>query len=948
MTANITKADAAGSPDSTGGAEGIRVRGACEHNLRGVDVDLMHGQLIAVTGVSGSGKSSLAFDTIYAEARRRFLLTAGAGAAVFADRLLPVQADSIDGLRPALAIAQARQRPSARSTAATVTGVADFLRLLFARAGRAHCLACGTTVEVHRLDEVCELAAGRSEGTRLVILAPMPVAADGDTARQRMDHVQRAGFRRLRVAGGIGLLEDFDIDQIVGATLDVVVDRVVVNDGVHRRLKGSLQAASLVGAGAVVLLDHDSGDEQRFSLRPGCSGCGAPFADITPALFSFNSPSGACPACHGSGLSASTAFERLLSPAEAPGLVLAPLWERFGHRQLRKDLEAFCRRLDMDGSTPLSEWPGAAVEALWEGEGGRRRGAFVGMRRWLAAQVGRSEDAGESAWLEDLAGADGADCDTCGGQRLSPSALAVQIDGYNIADLTRLPLAEAMQCLSTLRVPEETRLVADHILHTIGQALTTLMELGLGYLSLDRRARSLSAGELQRLHLVAALGSGLSQVLYVLDEPSAGLHARDTARLGQALQRLRDRGNTVLMVEHDLALIGVAEQVVELGPGAGVDGGALVAQGTPVDIAAAPTATGRALCGDQGGSASRLRVAGAAGWLQLVGASGHNLKSLDVSIPLGCLSCISGVSGSGKSSLVHDTLHPILSARLHRGERRPLAFTDLQGIDQIERVVAVDQAPIGRSARSNAATYTGLMAALRNLLMELPEARMRGYRPGHFSFNSLGACPACAGTGTDPAADGFDDLSVRCRTCSGSRYRREVLEIHFRDHSIDDILQLSVAEALALFTNVPDASRPLQLLADLGLGYLRLGQPASSLSGGEAQRVKLAAELGRPAQERTLYILDEPTSGLHPQDVAYLLELLQRLVDRDNTVVVIEHDMAVIAAADHIIDLGPEAGDAGGEIVVVGTPLQVAASASSHTGRYLARYLAGKGGGNPT
>jgi excinuclease ABC subunit A len=922
--------------------ERIEIRGAWEHNLRNVDVDLVHGQIIAITGVSGSGKSSLAFDTVYAEARRRFLLTAGESAAAFADRLQPPRVERIDGLRPALAIAQARQRPSARSTAGTVTGIADFLRLLFARVGRARCLNCGEAVDIHRFEEVCEQAAGRAEGTRLVVLAPLVTPTDGDEAAACMDHVERSGFRRLRIAGEVQLLEDVDITQVIGQPLDVVVDRVVINENSRGRLRGSLQAASEASEGAIVLLDHDTGLEQRFSIRPACAGCGTAFPEITPALFSFNSPTGACPDCRGIGLSADTAFARLLSPGEAPAPLLAPLWERFGHRRLHTDFDAFCARAGVDSSTPLAEWPAAAADALWEGESGRKRGTFRGLRRWLTGQMGRTQDRGEAAWLEDLAGeGGGTECTTCAGQRLSQAALAVKIDGGNIAEFTCLPVAEAVQRIQSLQVPEELTEVAGHILRSVRGALATLVELGLGYLALDRRARSLSAGELQRLHLVAALGSGLSQVLYVLDEPSAGLHSRDTERLGTALRRLRDAGNTVLLVEHDLDLIAAADGVVELGPGAGIEGGQIVAMGVPESIASADTATGRALSRRRSATGSRGRPAGHGGWLELTGARGHNLRNIDVAIPLGCLVGVSGVSGSGKSSLVHDTLHPVLCDRLQRGERRPLAFTEICGVEHLERVVAVDQAPIGRSARSNAATYTGLLSVLRDLFVALPESRLRGYRPGHFSFNSLGGCPACAGSGLDAAAEGFDDLSAPCPSCSGSRYRRAVLEIRFRDHSIADVLQRSVTETLELFANVPDAAQRLRLLADLGLGYLRLGQSASSLSGGEAQRVKLAAELGRPAQERTLYILDEPTSGLHHQDVAYLVELLQRLVDRDNTVLVIEHDLSVIAAADHVIDLGPDAGWAGGEVVVAGTPQQVAASSASHTGRYLADWLAG-------
>jgi excinuclease ABC subunit A len=920
----------------------IEVRGASEHNLQSVDMDVPHGCIMAITGVSGSGKSSLAFDTVFAEARRRFLLTAGGNAAAFADRLQPPKVERIDGLRPALAIAQARQRPSSRSTAATVTGIADHLRLLFARVGQAHCLDCGDIVAVHRFDEVCELAAGKPEGTRLVLLSPLATPTDTDAARSCMEHIERSGFRRLRVGGEMQLLEDVDLAGMIGQTLDVVVDRIVIKPDTRGRLKGSLQAAEQVGMGAVVLLDHETGQEQRFSLKPGCARCGTAFPEITPALFSFNSPTGACSVCRGTGLAAQTTFERLLSPAEAPAQVLAPLWDQFGHKKLRRELDAFCKRCGVDSSTSLSEWPGGAVRALWEGEGGKRD-TFGGLRRWLSGQQGRTDDRGEAAWLEDLIGdGDGPACPECRGQRLSPAALSVRIGGDNIADLTGHSIADAAQRIDGFLLPAASQIVADHIMRSVRAALSTLQQLGLGYLTLDRRARSLSAGELQRLHLVAALGSGLSQVLYVLDEPSAGLHARDTQRLGDALQRLRDAGNTVLLVEHDLSLIATAEHVVELGPGAGAEGGRVVASGLPAQIEAADTATGQALRGVSETSGCRTRTVGDAGWLHVTGARGHNLKSVDVSIPLGCLVCVSGVSGSGKSSLVHDTLHPALSDRLHRGERRPLAFDEFRGVELLERVVAVDQAPIGRSARSNAATYTGLMGSLRGLFVELPESKMRGYKAGHFSFNSLGACPACKGAGRDLEAEGFEDLPVPCPTCSGSRYQREVLEIRFRDQSIDDILQCSVAEAFELFANVPEAAQRLRLLAELGLGYLRLGQPASSLSGGEAQRVKLATELSRPMRERTLYILDEPTSGLHHRDVGYLLELLQRLVDRGNTVLVVEHDLAVIAAADHIIDLGPEAGADGGEVVATGTAADIAAEPRSHTGRFLAAYLAGE------
>jgi excinuclease ABC subunit A len=930
MAPNITK-----PPDD---APVLTIRGAAENNLRGVDVDIRHGTIVAITGVSGSGKSSLAFDTVFAEARRRFLLTAGGAATAFAERLSPPEVERLEGLPPALAIAQARQRPSSRSTAATVTGIADVLRVLFARAGQAHCLRCDTPLRVQRFDEVCEIAAGRPEGTRLVILAPLGAVDDGAAATERLADVERAGFRRLRVDGETKLLDEVAAGELAGTRLEVVVDRVVVKAESRRRLRGSIEAAADAGGGAVILVDHDSGDEQRFSVRPGCAACGATFPEITPALFSFNSPAGACPACRGTGQSAEAAFERLLSPGEAPASVLAPLWERFGHKELRKELTAFARRAPADLDAPLSEWGEAAVEALWQGESSDLRGAFPGLRRRLSALLGRSDDPAEAAWLEERADSTATPCATCGGRRFSPAALAVRVDGDSLADWLARPVARLRPRLDDLDLAPELRAPAQRLLESLRISLTSLEDLGLSYLTLDRRARSLSAGELQRLHLVAALGTGLSQVLYVLDEPSAGLHARDTDRLRAALARLRDRGNTLLLVEHDLDLIGGADAVIEIGPGAGREGGRLVAEGPPDGLAQGNTPTGLALAG-AGALPSRARQAGAGGWLRLRRARGHNLQELDVDIPLACLACVSGVSGSGKSSLVHDTLYPLLSARLQGGERHPLPVDGIDGVEQLERVVAVDQAPIGRSSRSNAATYTGLMAPLRDLFSQVPEARLRGYTPGQFSFNSRGACEACGGSGREAAGEEFDDLPLPCPVCGGSRYRREVLEIRYADLTIADVLRLSVAEALERFAPVPEAARRLQLLVDLGLGYLHLGQPASTLSGGEAQRVKLAAELGRPLQEHTLYILDEPTSGLHRQDTVFLVELLQRLVERNNSVLVVEHDLGVIAAADHIIDLGPESGEEGGRVVVAGPPEVVAACEASHTGRHLAARL---------
>ncbi|MEE2657891.1 MAG: excinuclease ABC subunit UvrA [Candidatus Latescibacterota bacterium] len=913
----------------------IRARGVREHNLTGIDVDLPHGLLIAVTGVSGSGKSSLAFDTLYAEARRRYLLTDEGAAGVFAARLSPPKADLIDGLRPALAIAQARQRPSVRSTAGTITGIYNYLRLLYSKAGLPHCLNCGGTVEQESFDVVVERSLSHPAESRLVVLASLASTPDSDP-EELIRHVERTGYRHLRVDGEIALLEEISADQLKGAAVEVVIDRVVLRPDTQRRVLGSLQAAAEVGSGRVVLVDQDTGDEERFSLTPSCADCGNPFPELTRSLFSFNSPQGACPNCRGTGETRAVARDRVLPLGEPSAAALSELWTRFGHKDLRRKLVLFCERLGVDAEeTPLSEWPEEAARQLWEGEDreSHSRSHFEGLRNWLERIAATCEDDGEISWLEERRGDAAEPCFSCSGARLAPAALTVRIGNDSIADLTAMVVSELLPHLNT--IPSSSLL--DHILGYVRSGLQALLDLGLGYLSLDRRADTLSTGEFQRLNLAAALGSGLTGVMYVLDEPSIGLHPRDSGRLVHALQTLRDAGNSLIVVEHELELIRESDVVVELGPGAGRDGGRLIASCAPAKL---PTgsATGCHLH-KRVPIATRERTVGTAGWLELIGASGHNLDDLHVSIPLGTLCAVTGVSGSGKSSLVHGTLHPLLAAQLQGGERTPLPYRECHGIELVERVVTVDQSPLGRTPRSNAATYTGLLGPIRQLFAEVPEARMRGYRPGHFSFNAEGACGQCLGSGLDVGAGDLREITPSpCPTCGGSRFNREVLQIRYRDLAIDEVLQLSVREAQEQFAPVSEVARRLGLLAELGLGYLLLGQPASSLSGGEAQRVKLAAELGRPLQENTLYILDEPTSGLHTQDVGYLVELLQRLVDRKNTAIVVEHNLQLIAACDHVIDLGPEAGSDGGSVVACGNPKEIARE-SSHTGRALSAYL---------
>ncbi len=913
----------------------IVVREACEHNLRAVDVDLPHGVLVAVSGVSGSGKTSLVLDTIYAEARRRFLAALDQGGGWRSLRV--PRAGRIEGLAPALALAQGHHRQNPRATVATLAGLYDLLRLLFARVGRPHCLRCGERVLAHRFEEANETAAGMPEGTRLVILAPRQLG-ENESPEQFLEWVDRSGYRRVRIDGQDHLLEELTPEQITGGKrLAVVVDRLVVKGDAKRRVQGSLEAALEVGNGQIALARHDEEGHQTFSVRPACSSCGTLFRSIEPGLFSFNNPAGACEVCRGLGVQSGLSLEQVFVGGRATlEGALGALWQDFSHGDLRDRLDSFCKQQQVDPEMPVGDWEGKAVEQLWGGV--RRRGGFAGLARWLE-RIGAKAQGEELTWLEECLG--DAPCHACDGARLRPEALAVELAGASIAAMAERSVSAVALWLADLDFAGENAPVGEAIRDQVAPGLALLQELGLGYLPLGRRADSLSSGEFQRLRLASALSSGMSQMLYVLDEPSAGLHARDAEQLLVALKGLCATGNSVLIVEHDAALLRGADWLVDMGPGAGVEGGEIVVQGTPAEVAEAGSLTGRYLRGSSEIEASRGRRP--EGWLVLEGASGHNLRDVKVEWPLGTLVCVSGVSGSGKSSLVRDTLHPLLAARLQGAERRPLPYRDCTGIERLERVVAVDQRPIGRSSRSNPATYTGLLAPIRRLFAELPEARLRAYKPSHFSFNSSeGACDVCKGSGVHSMRRGvFDDMQVACRACGGRRYRAEVLDVRFRDRHIAEILEMSVAEAYDFFAVIPEIARRLKTMAEVGLGYLRLGQAATSFSGGEAQRVKLAAELGRARIDHTLYILDEPTTGLHMEDVRFLLELLQRLVDEGNTVVVVEHHIEFIAAADWVIDVGPEGGVAGGQIVACGRPAEIADVACSYTGAYLQQHFAG-------
>ncbi len=911
----------------------IVVRGACQHNLRNVDIDLDHGRLVAFSGVSGSGKTSLAFDTLYAEARRRYWLTVAQAGQMPA--LRSPRVSRLEGLSPAVAIGQARPRHNPRATVATLAGLHDYLRLLFARLGVPHCLVCGTQVRSQSFEEVYEQAAGLPEGTGLLVVAPRWLAKS-DQAGPLLEEIDRAGYRRLRLGGQVALLDEIESRDLRGR-VEIVVDRLIVKAETTRRLKGSLQAALEIGQGHIGLIYLDRDQEAFFAVRPSCPSCQTPFPAQTPALFSFNSVHGACPQCRGLGTQSGLDFDQVWVGGQANiEDALGPLWRDFGHGDLRDKVYRFCKRHKADPEQSIGQWPEAVAARLWDGGG--RRGAFKGVGPW--GQERRQEAEGdELAWLEERLGA--SPCPACQGSRLLPEARSVEIDGHTLDQITGLSVAEAAALFEEIEFSGPRAAVGDDIRARLLQVLGRLDDLGLPYLPLGRRADSLSSGEWQRLRLGAALGASMTQVLYVLDEPSAGLHARDVERLLGALESLRDGGNTLLVVEHDAAVLRRADTVVDMGPGAGVSGGRIVAVGAPEEVTRSTGLTGRHLRGEISVGESRGRPA--SGWLELAGASGHNLRRVTVRFPLGNLVCVTGVSGSGKSSLVNDTLKPLLAAQLQGAGRVPLEYGTCTGLEQLERVVGVDQRPIGLTPRSNAATYTGLLAPIRQLFAERPESRMRAYRPAHFSFNApQGACLVCGGRGSQPLRQAWrEEVETTCGACGGRRYKAEVLEIRYRDLHIAEVLDLSVAQALELFAVVPEAARRLQVMADVGLGYLRLGQPASSFSGGEAQRIKLAAELSRPQRAHTLYILDEPSIGLHLEDVRLLVDLLQRLVDQQNSVIVVEHQIELIAAADHIIDLGPEGGQAGGEVVATGPPAAIAAT-DSWTGRFLQPYLQGR------
>ena len=940
-------------------ADQIQVRGAREHNLKNVEVDIPRDKLVVFTGLSGSGKSSLAFDTIYAEGQRRYVESLSAYARQFLELMQKPDVDSIEGLSPAISIEQKTTSRNPRSTVGTVTEIYDYMRLLFARIGIPYSPATGLPIESQTVSQMVDRIAAFKEGTRLYLIAPVVRGRKGEFRRELKDY-QKKGFQRAKIDGEVYEIEDAPkLDKNKKHDIEIVVDRVVVRPGLETRLADSIETALELADGLAIAENADNAERTIFSARFACPVSGFTIDEIEPRLFSFNNPFGACTSCD--GLGTTMYFDpSMVVPDDSKSLAkgaIAP-WANSSSPYYKQTLASLAAHYGVDMQTPFADLPKQVQNAILHGSGkdeiemsyddGLRtystskpfEGVLPNMeRRWRET---------DSSWVrEDLERYQSIHpCERCDGHRLKDEALAIKIGTLHIGEVSRMSILEAKNWFAALPADlSATQLqIGERILKEINERLSFLVDVGLEYLTLNRSSRTLSGGESQRIRLASQIGSGLMGVLYVLDEPSIGLHSRDNARLLETLRRLRDLGNTVVVVEHDEEAIRTADYLVDLGPGAGVHGGHIVARGTPEEVMAAPESlTGQYLTQmRQIPLPEKRRKGHARQVLKIKGAKGNNLKDIDVDIPLGTFTCVTGVSGSGKSTLVIETLYNALARRLHGTRVVPGEFDSLLGIEHLDKVIDIDQSPIGRTPRSNPATYTGAFTPIREWFAGLPEAKARGYPPGRFSFNVKGGrCEACQGDGVIKIEMHFlPDIFVQCDTCKGKRYNRETLEIQFRDKSIADVLDMTVEEGADFFQAVPGIRDKLVTLQRVGLGYIKVGQPATTLSGGEAQRVKLAKELSRRATGKTLYILDEPTTGLHFEDVRRLLEVLHALVEQGNTVVVIEHNLEVVKTADHVIDLGPDGGEVdGGRIVATGVPEDIAATPASHTGAFLAPLL---------
>lgn len=935
----------------------IRIQGARENNLKNVNLTIPRDKLVVFTGLSGSGKSSLAFDTIYAEGQRRYVESLSSYARQFLGQMDKPDVDSIDGLSPAISIDQKTTSKSPRSTVGTVTEIYDYLRLLWARTGIPHCPKCGREIRRQTIDQIVDRVEALGEGTRFLILSPVIRGKKGEHQKVFED-ARKQGFARVRVDGiQYDLTEEIKPEKNKKHTVELIVDRLVLKEGIRRRLTDSIETAC-VHSGGLVTISIPGQEELSFSQNYACEDCGISITELEPRMFSFNNPAGACPSCTGLGFQL-IADEDLVIPDKEKsifdGAIQASGWQSARTDSIfRMYFEALAQKYHFSLTVPVKELPRDVMDIILYGTKGERlhmtynRGngmgvleqPFEGILNNISRRYRETQSDAARKELEECMST--APCPSCGGNRLSAIAQAVTVGGMGIMDFCHMSIRQELEFMENLRLEGNMALVAEQIVKEIKSRLQFLMDVGLGYLTLSRPAGTLSGGESQRIRLATQIGSSLMGVLYILDEPSIGLHQRDNDKLLATLEHLRDLGNTLIVVEHDEDTMRAADFLVDVGPGAGSHGGEIVAAGTLDDVIACPrSVTGQYLSGAKKIPVPDSRRPGNGKYLTVRGARENNLKDIDVQIPLGTFTCVTGVSGSGKSSLVNEVLNKTLLSKLNHARTRPGVCRCVEGIENLDKVIDIDQSPIGRTPRSNPATYTGLFNDIRDLFASTADAKMRGYGPGRFSFNVKGGrCEACCGDGLVKIEMHFlADVYVPCEVCHGSRYNRETLEVLYKGKNIAQVLDMTAEEAVDFFENLPKIRRKAQMLQEVGLGYVKLGQSSTTLSGGEAQRVKLATELARVSTGRTIYILDEPTTGLHAADVHKLIDVLQQLVDAGNTVLVIEHNLDVIKIADYLIDLGPEGGDGGGSVVVCGTPEQVAATPESFTGAYLKKYL---------
>ena len=935
----------------------IKIRGANENNLKNIDVDIPRNELVVLTGLSGSGKSSLAFDTIYAEGQRRYMESLSSYARMFLGQMEKPNVESIEGLSPAISIDQKSTNHNPRSTVGTVTEIYDYFRLLYARIGIPHCPKCGKEIKKQSVDEMTDQIMLMPEGTRIQLLAPVVRGKKGTHAKL-LERAKRSGYVRVRIDGNLyELSEEIKLDKNIKHSIEIIVDRLIVKPGIEKRLTDSIESVLNLAEG-LLIVDVIGGESVNFSQSFSCPDCGISIEEIEPRSFSFNNPFGACPGCFGLGYKMEFAEELIIpepSLSIKEGAITVPGWQSCADKGSFTNaiLVALCKEYNFDLETPFEQYPKEIHDILIYGTNGKevkvhykgQRGegvydvAFEGIIRSVERRYRETHSESSKAEFETFMNI--TPCSECKGMRLKKRALAVTVGEKNIYEVTELSIDKLKEYLQNLQLTKTQHLIGDQIFREIKARIQFLLDVGLNYLTLSRATGSLSGGEAQRIRLATQIGSGLVGVAYILDEPSIGLHQRDNDKLLATLKHLRDLGNSLIVVEHDEDTMLAADCIVDIGPGAGEHGGKVIAIGTAEEIMQCENS----LTGDYLSGRKKIPVPEQrrkpTGWIKVVGAQENNLKNIDVEFPLGVMTCVTGVSGSGKSSLVNEILYKRLAKELNRARTIPGKHKRIEGMEQLDKVIDIDQSPIGRTPRSNPATYTGVFDLIRDLFASTPDAKARGYKKGRFSFNVKGGrCEACSGDGILKIEMHFlPDVYVPCEVCGGKRYNRETLEVKYKGKSIFDILDMTVEEAVTFFENLPSISRKMQTLNDVGLSYIKLGQPSTQLSGGEAQRIKLATELSKRSTGKTVYILDEPTTGLHFADVHKLTEILRRLADDGNTVIVIEHNLDVIKTADYIIDIGPEGGDGGGTIVASGTPEEVAENENSYTGKYIAEIL---------